>query len=32
MSQGGRIVKPSGKRKTWAIVYRDPAGIQQVGR
>jgi hypothetical protein len=29
MSQGGHIVKPSGKRKTWAIIYRDPAGIQQ---
>jgi len=29
MSQGGHIVKPSGRRKTWAIIYRDPAGIQQ---
>ena len=29
MSQGGHVVKPSGKRKTWAIIYRDPAGIQQ---
>jgi len=29
MSQGGHIVKPSGKRKTWAIIYRDPEGIQQ---
>ena len=29
MSQGGHIVKPSGKRKSWAIIYRDPAGIQQ---
>jgi len=29
MSQGGHIVKPNGKRKTWAIIYRDPAGIQQ---
>jgi integrase len=29
MSQGGHIVKPSGKRKTWTIIYRDPAGIQQ---
>src|SRR3981081_1296234 len=29
MSQGGHIVKSSGERKTWAIIYRDPAGIQQ---
>ena len=29
MSQGDHIVKPSGRRKTWAIIYRDPAGIQQ---
>jgi len=29
MSQGGHIVKPTGKRKTWAIIYRDPTGIQQ---
>jgi integrase len=29
MSQGGHIVKPSGARKTWAIIYRDPNGIQQ---
>jgi hypothetical protein len=29
MSQGGHIVKPSGRRKTWAIIYRDPAGVQQ---
>ena len=29
MSQGGHIVKPSGKRKTWALIYRDPAGVQQ---
>ena len=29
MSQGGHIVKPSGRRKTWAIIYRDPAGNQQ---
>jgi hypothetical protein len=29
MSQRGHIVKPSGRRKTWAIIYRDPAGIQQ---
>jgi len=29
MSQGGHIVKPNGKRKTWAIIYRDPAGSQQ---
>src|SRR5712671_4774756 len=29
MSQGGHIVKPTGRRKTWAIIYRDPTGIQQ---
>src|SRR5580700_314646 len=29
MSQGGHIVKPTGKRKTWAIIYRDPEGTQQ---
>jgi integrase len=26
MSQGGHIVKPKGKRRTWAIMYRDPDG------
>jgi hypothetical protein len=26
MSQGGHIVKPKGRRKTWAIMYRDPDG------
>src|SRR5215469_811050 len=29
MSQRGHIVKPSGKRKTWAVIYRDPTGVQQ---
>src|SRR5579864_1787018 len=29
MSQRGHIVKPSGRRKTWSIIYRDPAGVQQ---
>jgi integrase len=29
MSQGGHIVKPTGARKTWSIIYRDPAGIQR---
>ncbi len=29
MSQGGHIVRPSGARKTWSIIYRDPAGIQR---
>ena len=24
MSQRGHIVKPKGKRRTWAIMYRDP--------
>jgi hypothetical protein len=23
MSQGGHLVKPTGSRKTWAIMYRD---------
>jgi integrase len=27
MSQGGHIVKPRGKRRTWAIMYRDPDGL-----
>src|SRR5258708_1288317 len=25
----GHIVKPTGKRKTWAIIYRGPSGAQQ---
>ena len=29
MSQGGHIVKPAGRRRTWAIIYRDPTGAQQ---
>jgi integrase len=29
MSQGGHIVKPSGARKTWSIIYRDPSGAQR---
>jgi integrase len=29
MSQRGHIVKPSGARKTWSIIYRDPTGAQQ---
>jgi integrase len=29
VSQGGHIVKPTGARKTWSILYRDPAGIQR---
>jgi hypothetical protein len=29
MSQGGHVVKPTGKRKTWAIIYRDLTGVQQ---
>jgi integrase len=29
VSQGGHIVKPTGARKTWSIIYRDPAGVQQ---
>jgi integrase len=26
MSQGGHIVKPTGKRRTYSIMYRDPEG------
>ena len=26
MSQGGHLVKPSGSRQTWAIMYRDTEG------
>jgi integrase len=26
MSQGGHLVKPTGSRKTWAIMYRDTEG------
>jgi integrase len=26
MSQRGHIVKPRGKRRTWALMYRDPDG------
>src|SRR5665213_4625139 len=26
MSQGGHLVKPTGSRKTWAIIYRDTEG------
>jgi hypothetical protein len=26
MSQRGHIVRPSGTRKTWAIMYRDDVG------
>ncbi len=29
MSQRGHIVKPSGARKTWSIVYREPSGAQR---
>jgi integrase len=29
MSQGGHIVKPTGARKTWSIIYRDPTGAQR---
>jgi integrase len=29
MSQGGHIVKPTGVRRTWSIIYRNPAGVQQ---
>src|SRR5689334_5473350 len=29
MSQSGHIVRPSGARKTWAVMYRNPSGIQQ---
>ena len=29
MSQAGHIVRPSGNRKTWSILYRDPSGVQQ---
>jgi integrase len=29
MSQRGHIVKPKGKQKTWAIIYRDPNGRQK---
>ena len=27
MSQGGHLVKPTGSRKTWAIMYRDTEGV-----
>jgi len=29
MSQRGSIVRPNGKRRTWAILYRDPNRRQQ---
>jgi hypothetical protein len=29
MSQRGHIVKPHGKQKSWAIIYRDPDGRQE---
>jgi hypothetical protein len=29
VSQGGHIVRPSGVRKTWSIIYRDPSGLQR---
>jgi integrase len=29
VSQRGHIVKPSGTRRTWSIIYRDPSGVQQ---
>jgi integrase len=29
MSQGGHIVKPTGNRRSYSIIYRDPLGLQQ---
>jgi hypothetical protein len=28
MSHRGHVVKPTAKRRTWAIIYRDPTGVQ----
>jgi len=28
-SQGGHIVKPTGARRTWSVMYRDPSGEQR---
>jgi integrase len=29
VSQGGHIVKPTGARRTWSVMYRDPSGEQR---
>ena len=29
MSQGGHIIRPKGKRRSYSIIYRDPSGQQR---